>query len=318
MENKAEKIKMAREEVKKAIVGKEEVIDKVMMAILSGGHVLLDDIPGVGKTTLALAFSKALGLLFNRIQFTPDVVPSDVTGFYMYNKDTGKFEYNKGAAMCNFFLADEINRTSSKTQSALLEVMQEGSITVDGNKHEVPKPFVVMATQNPVGTAGTQMLPEAQVDRFMIQLSMGYPTVDEQVIILDDRESEDPLDNIKAVVSNEELNQLKDEVDKIFIDTKIKKYIAEIIENSRHHDLVKLGLSPRSAIALMKMAKANAFINERDYVVPDDVKAIFFDVARHRIILNSKSLMSNLSKEDILKEILEGTEEPTVYEKRKK
>ncbi len=318
MENKAEQLLKARNEVKKAIIGKDEVIDKVLMAILSGGHVLLDDIPGVGKTTLALAFSKAFGLSFNRIQFTPDVVPSDVTGFYMYNKETGKFEYNKGAAMCNFFLADEINRTSSKTQSALLEVMQEGSITVDGKKHEVPQPFVVMATENPIGTAGTQMLPEAQVDRFMIQLTMGYPTVEEQVKILDDRETADPLDSIEAVVTSEEVKQLKEDTQNVFVDGKIKKYIAEIIETSRHHDLVKLGLSPRSAIALMKMAKAHAFIEGRDYVVPEDVKSIFFDVARHRIILSSKSLMSDLSKDDILEEILNSTAEPDVYEKRKK
>ncbi len=318
MENKAEQLLKARNEVKKAIIGKDEVIDKVLMAILSGGHVLLDDIPGVGKTTLALAFSKAFGLSFNRIQFTPDVVPSDVTGFYMYNKETGKFEYNKGAAMCNFFLADEINRTSSKTQSALLEVMQEGGITVDGKKHEVPQPFVVMATENPIGTAGTQMLPEAQVDRFMIQLAMGYPTVEEQVKILDDRETADPLDSIEAVVTSEELKQLKEDTQNVFVDGKIKKYIAEIIESSRHHDFVKLGLSPRSAIALMKMAKAHAFIEGRDYVVPEDVKSIFFDVARHRIILSSKSLMSDLSKDDILEEILNSTAEPDVYEKRKK
>ena len=318
MENKAEQLLRARNEVKKAIVGKDQVIDKVLMAILSGGHILLDDIPGVGKTTLALAFSKAFGLSFNRIQFTPDVVPSDVTGFYMYNKETGKFEYNKGAAMCNFFLADEINRTSSKTQSALLEVMQEGRITVDGKTQEVPKPFVVMATENPIGAAGTQMLPEAQVDRFMIQLTMGYPTVEEQIKILDDREKEDPLDTIEAVVTGEELEQLKKDTENVFIDEKIKRYIAEIIENSRHHDYVKLGLSPRSAIALMKMAKAHAFVEGRDYVVPEDVKSIFKDVARHRVVLSSKSLMSDLSKEEILEEILKSTAEPDVYEKRKK
>lgn len=318
MENKKEQLLKARNEVKKAIVGKDQVIDKVLMAILSGGHILLDDIPGVGKTTLALAFSKAFGLSFNRIQFTPDVVPSDVTGFYMYNKENGKFEYNKGAAMCNFFLADEINRTSSKTQSALLEVMQEGRITVDGKTQEVPKPFIVMATENPIGAAGTQLLPEAQVDRFMIQLTMGYPTVEEQIKILDDREKEDPLDSIEAVITGEELEQLKEDVENVFIDGKIKRYIAEIIENSRHHDYIKLGLSPRSAIALMKMAKAHAFIEGRDYVVPEDVKGVFPDVSRHRVILSSKSLMSELTKEEILEEILSTTAEPDVYEKRKK
>lgn len=212
-----------KKEIKKAVVGKDDVIDKTLMAILSGGHILLDDIPGVGKTTLALALSKALGLSFNRVQFTPDVVPSDITGFSMYDKEKGSFEYREGAAMCNFLLADEINRTSSKTQSALLEVMQEGSITVDGVTRMVPKPFIVVATQNPIGTAGTQMLPEAQVDRFMIQLSMGYPTAEEQVMILEDRDdNNEPLETVQKVMDCEQLMDVINETAAVNVDKKIK------------------------------------------------------------------------------------------------
>ena len=195
-----QKTEQIRKEIAKAVVGKDQVTEKVLTAILAGGHILLEDIPGVGKTTLALAFSRTMGLDFQRIQFTPDVVPSDITGFTMYEKEKG-FHYCPGAVMCNFFLADEINRTSSKTQSALLEAMQEGKVTVDGETHPLPEPFVVMATQNPLGTAGTQMLPEAQLDRFMIKLSMGYPDFEAQVNILKDREVQDPLDSIESVVS---------------------------------------------------------------------------------------------------------------------
>ena len=288
-----------KKEIKKAVVGKDDVIDKTLMAILSGGHILLDDIPGVGKTTLALALSKALGLSFNRVQFTPDVVPSDITGISMYDKEKGSFEYREGAAMCNFLLADEINRTSSKTQSALLEVMQEGSITVDGVTRMVPKPFIVVATQNPIGTAGTQMS-EAQVDRFMIQLSMGYPTAEEQVMILEDRDdNNEPLETVQKVMDCEQLMDVINETAAVNVDKKIKKYIADIAETSRNHQFVKLGLSPRGAIAIMRMAKACAYVRGMDYVIPEHVKEVFPHVARHRLILNSKAQMNEVTKEDV-------------------
>ena len=313
--NYISKLRDVTDEINKVIVGKEDIVQKVLMAILSDGHVLLDDIPGVGKTTLALAISKTLGLEFNRVQFTPDVVPSDITGFSMYNKETGKFEYRPGAAMCNFLLADEINRTSSKTQSALLEVMQEGKITVDGETREVPSPFVVIATQNPFGSAGTQLLPEAQVDRFMIQLSMGYPTPEEQVKIMEDRNGREPLDEVKNIITAEELGKLKQECSEIYIDTKITKYIADLVETSRHNEYVKLGLSPRGAIATMKMAKAFSFMSGRDYVTPEDVRAVFPQVAIHRLILSAKAQMENKTKQDVIEEIISKSPAPQIYDK---
>ncbi len=310
------KIEAIRNEVRKAIVGKDEVIDRTLTAILAGGHILLDDIPGVGKTTMAVAFSKAMGLEFNRVQFTPDVVPSDITGFSMYNKESGSFEYKAGAAMCNFLLADEINRTSSKTQSALLEVMQEGKITVDGVTHEAPLPFIVMATQNPIGAAGTQMLPEAQLDRFMIQISMGYPDIDGQIRILSDRTAEDPMSKVEKVVTADEIMEMKKDVANVYTDVKVLKYIAELAETSRNNEYVKLGLSPRGAIAIMHMAKAGAYMEGRDYITPQDVVKVFYDAARHRVMLNSKAQLNNLTKEDILKEIIETTDTPRVDVRR--
>jgi len=313
--NYISKLRDVTDEINKVIVGKEDIVQKVLMAILSDGHVLLDDIPGVGKTTLALAISKTLGLEFNRVQFTPDVVPSDITGFSMYNKETGKFEYRPGAAMCNFLLADEINRTSSKTQSALLEVMQEGKITVDGETREVPSPFVVIATQNPFGSAGTQLLPEAQVDRFMVQLSMGYPTPEEQVKIMEDRNGREPLDEVRNIITVEELGKLKQGCSAVYIDTKITKYIADVVETSRHNEYVKLGLSPRGAIATMKMAKAFSFMNGRDYVTPEDVRAVFPQVAIHRLILSAKAQMENKTKQDVIEEIISKSPAPQIYDK---
>lgn len=300
---KNEKTLAIIDEVKKVISGKDDIIEKVLCAILAGGHVLLEDIPGVGKTTLALSLSKALGLGFRRIQFTPDVVPSDITGFSIYDSKSGEFSYKEGAIITNFFLADEINRTSSKTQAALLEVMQEEKVTVDGVSHPVPSPFVVMATQNPVGTAGTQPLPEAQLDRFMIKLSMGYPDRDAQIEILKKREEENPLNHIESIVSSEELISMKDEVKKIYIDDKIYRYITDLCEATRSHEYIRLGVSPRGALAIAQMAKAKAFIEGRDFVTPEDVDSIFLDTCRHRIVLLPKAAVSNLSEDDILMEI---------------
>lgn len=307
MNKKIEEIKKA---IGTAIIGKEEITEKVTATILAGGHILLEDIPGVGKTTMALAFSKALGLTFNRVQFTPDVLPSDITGFTIYDKKTGEFKYNKGSIICNFFLADEINRTSSKTQSALLEVMQESKVTVDGVVHEMPQPFIVMATQNPIGTAGTQMLPEAQLDRFMIQLSMGYPTFDEQVQILKSREKSDPIKDIEPVISKEELRSMIDNTKEIYIDEKIYQYITMLAEATRKSEYIKLGLSPRGAIALASMARAVAFTKDRNYVVPEDVDYIFKDVCIHRIFLKPRAKVADKTKEMILEEILKNTDAP--------
>lgn len=304
--NTVDKIRDIKEEVNKVIIGKEDVVEKVLMAMLARGHILLEDMPGVGKTTLALAFSKAMGLHFNRIQFTPDVVPSDITGFSMYNRQSGQFEYKFGAAMCNLFLADEINRTSSKTQSALLEVMQEGSITVDGETRKVPQPFIVIATQNPLGAAGTQSLPEAQLDRFMLQLSMGYPDTQAQIELLLDRQQKNPLDNISPVATVEDVLQMQHETEHLYIDRKIVEYITALTEASRSHELVRLGVSPRGALALCAMAKASAYVRQRDYVVLEDVKDVFADVCRHRLILEPKARLGEVTPDGILCQILEA------------
>ncbi|MFQ9891650.1 MAG: AAA family ATPase [Emergencia sp.] len=305
-----ERIIEIKKEIGKAITGKDQVVEKVLVAILAGGHILLEDIPGVGKTTLALACTKSMGLDFKRVQFTPDVVPSDITGFTIYDKNKGQFDYNPGAVMCNFFLADEINRTSSKTQSALLEVMQEGKVTVDGQTHVVPKPFVVMATQNPIGTIGTQMLPEAQLDRFMIQLSMGYPGFDEQVEILLNRDREDPLNTIHQVIDAEGLETIIGEVKAIFVDKKIYEYITALTEATRESEYIKLGVSPRGALALAAIVKAEAYLQGRDYVVPEDVDKLFVDVCRHRLILHPKAQLAEKSAVTLLKEILSCTAAP--------
>lgn len=305
-------IKNIENEVKKVIVGKDQVVRKVLTAILAGGHILLDDIPGVGKTTLALSFSKAMGLEFNRVQFTPDVVPSDITGFSMYNKEKGDFEYKAGAAMCNFLLADEINRTSSKTQSSLLEVMQEGKITVDGITHNVPTPFVVIATQNPIGSAGTQMLPEAQLDRFMIEISMGYPSKEAQINILKDREKENPIDKVEAVIGGSQLEEAKEQVRQIYIDDKILAYITDLVEATRDNKYIRLGVSPRGAMSLMNMAKAYAFIDEKDFVTPEHVRAVIKEVFRHRILLSGKAQIEDLYKDDVLESIIEEIKAPVI------
>ena len=290
------------EEVNKVIIGKEKVIRKVWMTILSGGHVLLEDVPGVGKTTMALAFSKALGLSYRRIQFTPDVMPSDVVGFYYYNKENGKFEYRQGAVMTNLLLADEINRTSSRTQSALLEVM-ELQVTVGGVTRPLPKPFIVLATENPVGSAGTQMLPESQMDRFMVLLSMGYPTIKEEMILMSQRKVSDPLDDVNEVISKEELLSMQKEVNEIKVSSLIYQYIAMLSDATRRHDMIQLGVSPRGSLALCRMAKASAFLAGRDYVVPEDVQDVVKDVFRHRLVLKSRARLSRKDVDKIMDEI---------------
>lgn len=294
-------------EIQKVIVGKEEVIQNVLMAILARGHILLEDIPGVGKTTLALAFSRVLGMDYKRIQFTPDVIPSDVVGFTVYDKKADSFIYKPGAVMCNLLLADEINRTSSKTQAALLEVMEEGSVTVDGKTYPVPQPFAVLSTQNPFGSAGTQMLPQSQLDRFMVKLSMGYPDFDSQVNILRDRQNEQPLDSLRQVASKEDIMNMQQEVVQVTVKDNILRYITTLVENTRKHELIQLGVSPRGALAVNNMAKAAAYVSGREYVIPEDIVRIFTDVCAHRVILHPRAKVANTTAEEIMEEIVKET-----------
>ena len=308
----ADKIRELRTELAKIIKGKSEITDKIIMAVLAEGHVLLEDVPGVGKTTTALALSRLMGMEFQRIQFTPDVVPSDVTGFTMYDKESNSFIYRPGSVMCNLLLADEINRTSSKTQSALLEVMEEGMVTVDGESHPVPKPFVVIATENPVGSSGTQMLPESQLDRFMISTTMGYPDHGSLVDILRDRQEVNPLQNAKAVLNSEEILELQAQVRKVYVSDEVLSYIADLAEATRKHELIMLGLSPRGTLALCRMAKATAHLAGRDYMVPEDVVNVFEDVAGHRMVLESRARYEEKTARQILGEILETVPSPKV------
>ncbi|MDO4621404.1 MAG: MoxR family ATPase [Eubacteriales bacterium] len=298
------------DEIEKVIIGKRHVVERVLMAILSEGHVLLDDVPGTGKTTLALSTSRVLGMDYHRIQFTPDVVPSDITGFSIYNKASDSFEFKPGVVMTNLLLADEINRTSSKTQSALLEVMEEGQVTVDGVSHPLPKPFVVIATQNPVGSAGTQLLPQAQLDRFMIRISMGYPDFASQVNILRDRQRSNPLETIATIVQREEILDMQQEVRMVHAEDSILAYITALAEETRKNPMIRLGVSPRGALALLRMAKARAYVKGRDFLIPEDIQRVFCDVCAHRIILNPKARVAEKTAEDILREILKHVSSP--------
>lgn len=303
-------------EVKKAVIGKDDIIIKILLAVLSKGHILIDDIPGVGKTTIALAFAKALDLRYNRMQFTPDVLPTDVTGFTIYNKATGSFDYKSGVIMCNLFLADEINRTSSKTQSALLEVMAEGRITVDGITREIPKPFMVIATQNPVGSIGTQMLPESQLDRFMIKLTMGYPDIESEINIIKSKQSANPLDDVRRVAGAEEIMMMQRVAESVYIDDKVYLYIAKLVDATRNHPLIKLGVSPRGTLALTSITKSTALLKGRDYVIPDDVGFIFKDVVGHRIMLNSKARINDVTVDNVADEILSSVKIPEMSKKK--
>ena len=307
-----EKITQLQKELETIIKGKKAVTDKIIMAVLARGHILLEDVPGVGKTTTALALSRLMGMEFNRIQFTPDVVPSDVTGFTMYEKQTGQFMYRPGAVMCNLLLADEINRTSSKTQAALLEVMEEGRVTVDGETHEVPQPFVVLATENPVGSSGTQMLPASPLDRFMVSLSMGYPDHQSLVELLRDRQKVNPLELARTVITREEVLKLQSEVQDVYVADEVLDYIAKLAEATREHEMIVLGLSPRGTLALCRMAKAAAYMSARDYVIPKDVQTVFKDVAAHRMVLDSRARYQEKSAREILDEILAEVPQPKV------
>lgn len=309
-----ETINRIQEEIGKVIIGKDDVIAKVLMSILAGGHVLLEDVPGVGKTTLTLAFAKVLGLETKRVQFTSDSVPSDIIGFSLYNKEQGAFEYKAGAIMTNLLLADEINRTSSKTQSALLEAMEEFHVTVDGQTHPLPEPFIVLATQNPVGSAGTQLLPNSQLDRFLIRTSMGYPDAESEISILRDRSVENPLKQIETIVTKEALLGLIGEVKEIHVDDLVYTYVSQLVDETRRHEMVQLGISTRGALALCRMSKAYAFLHGRDYVVPEDVVAVLIDVCGHRLVLNSKARLTETTEKDILKGIAASVKMPVMRE----
>lgn len=291
-------------EVGKVVKGKDPVIRKVLAAVLAGGHVLLEDIPGVGKTTLAMALGRSMELKYKRMQFTPDVLPSDIVGFTMYNSGTGEFEYKKGAVFCNLFLADELNRTSSKTQSALLEVMEEAKVTVDGVSYALPKPFTVIATENPFGSSGTQLLPESQLDRFLICLSVGYPSHNAAVDILKNSAGEG-LDLVRSVITAERLMELRKQAETLHVEDSIYEYLVKLTEATRTNPNISLGVSPRGGIALLKMAKAMALMRGGQYVIPEDVLSVIDDVWRHRIHLNAKVRATGMDVSDVIREITE-------------
>ena len=302
-------------EIRKVFIGKDEVIEKVLMAIYAGGHVLLEDAPGVGKTTLALGFSRALGLSYKRVQFTPDTMPSDITGFSVYNKNTGELEYKPGAADCHLLLGDEINRTSPKTQAALLEVMEEGSVTVDGITHVLPKPFLCIATQNHYGSAGTQALPESQLDRFMVRLSIGYPGRDSQVEILKNRRGMADMDLVQPRMSKDDIKEIQGYLYSIRIVDDILYYITDLCAATRENPMVELGASPRGVSALTQFSRARAILKERDYVIPEDVQAVFEDVCAHRLVMRPQAKIEGITAYDVLQKALREVPAPTLGRK---
>lgn len=314
-----EQSKQIVNEIAKVIVGKNDIIEKIIMTIYAGGHILLEDFPGVGKTTLAIAFSKALGLDYKRVQFTTDTMPSDITGFSRYSAQSGEFIFEEGAIFCNLFLGDEINRTSAKTQSALLEAMEEKSVTVDGVCRNLPKPFICIATQNPEGSAGTHPLPDSQLDRFMVRLSMGYPDTAQQIEILKSRLYENPLDAVKTVATRDDIFSVQNYLSMIRMTDDVLLYLVRLCEATREHPLIELGVSPRGIIALSRIARSSAIIRERDYVIPEDIQSLFKDVCAHRIILKPQAKIENITAEDILDEILSKLPAPDMgMGKRKK
>ncbi len=299
-------------EIKKAVIGKDDIIEDVIITLLARGHVLLEDIPGVGKTNLALALSKSIKMDYSRIQLTSDVMPSDIIGFNMYNPNTAQFEYKQGIAYTHLLLADEINRTSSKTQAALLELMEEKQMSVDGKTYKLPEPFFVIATQNPFGSAGTQLLPDSQLDRFMVRLSLGYPNLEDEVRIIKDRKNINPIHNIESILTPELLIQCQKESDNVFVHDEIYKYIVEIVQKTRSHSMIKQGASPRGSLALMKLSKARAYLHNRDYVIPEDVRDVAVMGLAHRIIFNYDAKIKDLDEKKIILDIVNSIDEPRV------
>ncbi len=308
MDNRVEKLIKNIEQV---IVGKTEPITKIITAMLCEGHVLIEDVPGVGKTQLISALAKSVDGKFNRIQLTPDIMPSDIVGFSMVNQVTRELEYKEGAAVCNFLLADEINRASPKSQSSLLEVMEEHQISIDGQTHILPKPFMTLATQNPVETYGTYHLPEAQMDRFIMKISMGYPAFEDELLIMENGEhSSNRAKTLTPVMTTDDISQLIEEVKKVEVKPSVRKYILDIVTATRNSQYVRLGVSPRGSIALLRTSKAYAFVNGRNYVVPDDVKAVMSETLAHRMILSPKGKSAFESNEQALQGISMTVQSP--------
>ena len=298
------------QEVKKAVQGKDRCLLWMLSAIVAGGHILLEDIPGVGKTTMALAFSRALGLSYGRVQFTPDVLPSDITGYTLYNKETGKMTYQPGAILCNLFLADELNRATSRTQSALLEAMEEGAVTVDGTRHHLPRPFTVIATQNPTGAAGTQLLPDSQMDRFMIRMSVGYPNPEAEREMVLRRQKGNPLEQILQVLTREDVAQMQAEAAQVYISPELVDYMIRLITATRTHPNILRGASPRATIAVTAMSRALAYLQRRDYVLPEDIQAVFPEVVDHRLLLPGDAAARGIQSKDLLAGILRNVPAP--------
>ena len=297
-------------QVRRAVVGKDQVLLWVLAAILAKGHILLEDIPGVGKTTMALAFSRVLDLEYNRVQLTPDVLPSDVTGYSIPDPQGGGLRYQPGAVLCNLFLADELNRATSRTQSALLEAMEEGQVTVDGVSHKLPQPFVVIATQNPTGAAGTQLLPDSQMDRFMIRLSLGYPSPKDEMAMVLNRQGGNPLNDLSALMTREELVQIQAAVEETYLSDSVVNYIVTLAGATRSSESLLRGASPRATLAVTAMAKAVARLRGRDYVTPGDVKEVFSHTVAHRLILSPKAEAQGKSAEQVAQEILAAVPAP--------
>ena len=295
-------------QVRRVVVGKNRVLTWVLAAILAKGHILMEDIPGVGKTTMALAFSRTLGLAPNRVQFTPDVLPSDVTGYSILDQASGEMVYQPGAVLCNLFLADELNRATSRTQSALLEAMEEGQVTVDGVTHRLPQPFVVIATQNPTGAAGTQPLPDSQTDRFMIQLCMGYPAPEDEVAMVNARQGDDPLRSLRPVVTPQELLAMQEAVAQTYVSQEVVAYVVGLIHATRNDPLLTRGASPRATLAVVAMAKSIARLRGRDYVIPKDVQEVFTQTVAHRLELSAKAGQREIG--EVLQAILQEVPAP--------
>ena len=297
-------------QVRKAVVGKDSVLLWVLAAILARGHILLEDIPGVGKTTMALAFSKVLDLGYSRVQFTPDVLPSDVTGYSIPDPQTHEMRYQPGSIITNLFLADELNRATSRTQSALLEAMEEGQVTVDGVSHPLPQPFVVIATQNPTGAAGTQLLPDSQIDRFTVRLSLGYPSPKDEIAMVLSRQGTNPLKELDALLTRQQLTAVQDAVEETFVSDAVVKYIVDLIVATRQNENILRGASPRATLAVTSMSKAVARLRGRDYVVPGDVREVFVHTIAHRLLLSPRAESRGKQADQILREILESVDAP--------
>lgn len=303
------------ENVEKVMIGKRQAAKLSLVALLAEGHVLLEDVPGVGKTMMVRAISKSVSAKFQRIQFTPDLLPSDLTGISIYNQKEMEFEFRPGPIMGNIILADEINRTSPKTQSALLEGMEDGSVTVDGQTWDLGQPFFVMATQNPIEYEGTFPLPEAQLDRFIMKLGMGYPSETDELEVLNRIEKFHPIETIEPVISLEELIELQNKVKEVYAEESVKKYVVDIVRRSRTHRAIYLGASPRGSLALLKTAQAYAFLNNRDYIIPDDVKFLAPYVLSHRLILKSEAKFGGMNAEEVVEEIVNRVPVPVSKER---